>query len=138
MAKKIVVAVVALALVCVAAIALPIVGVFWLTQPVVTAGDAFIGALRDGDYARAYELCSDDLQTELENVRGLETLITNVQPVTWNFSSRSINDTGGDTDNEGQLTGDVTFSAERTGHLELTLTFEDEQWKVAGFNFQET
>ncbi len=54
--------VVGLLLLCGVGIALLIGGVLATTQPVVNAGDAYMTALRDGNYSKAFDLSASSLQ----------------------------------------------------------------------------
>lgn len=103
------------------------------TQPAATASEGFMTALKNGDYAGAYNLCSPALQRELGSAGSLGTRIKNgkVEPTAWSFSSRNIsNDTG-------ELTGTVTFTGNREGTVSLVLTQVGGEWKIAGFNLKE-
>jgi len=90
-------------------------------------------ALKNGDAAGAYNLCTPALQRELGSAQGLDTRIKNgrVQPTAWSFSSRNIeNDTG-------QLEGTVTFAGNREGTVRLVLAQVGGEWKISGFNLRE-
>jgi hypothetical protein len=104
-----------------------------LTQPAADAGEAFMTALKDNDFDKAYNLCTPALQRELQNARALETRVKNgkVQPTQWSFSSRNIS---GD---QAQLDGSVTFVGNKEGTVRLTLTQVGGEWKVVGFNLRE-
>jgi hypothetical protein len=103
------------------------------TQPAANTGEAFMTALKNGDAAGAYNLCTPALQRELGSAQGLDTRIKNgrVQPTAWSFSSRNIeNDTG-------QLEGTVTFAGNREGTVRLVLAQVGGEWKISGFNLRE-
>ncbi|MBI3914645.1 MAG: hypothetical protein HY327_10740 [Chloroflexi bacterium] len=104
-----------------------------LTQPAATVGDAFMTALKNGDYDAAYNLCAPSLQQELKSARNLETLVKNgkVQPTEWTFASRDIS---GDS---GQLDGTVKFTGNREGTVRVVLAQVGGAWKVTGFNLKE-
>ncbi len=118
---------------CVLLISLGVFAGVSATKPIADVGKAFMTALKDGDYARAFALCSTDLQTELGDAGQLQALIEdgNAQPASWKFSSRNISD------DQGQLEGTVTFTGDRPGTLSIILARVDDEWKVAGFDFQE-
>lgn len=103
------------------------------TKPVADVGNAFMAALKDGDYARAYGLCSADLQSELGGAEALQALIEegNAQPTAWKITSRNVSN------DQGQLEGTVTFTGDRSGSLSIILARADKTWKIAGFDFQE-
>lgn len=104
------------------------------TQPAADAGEAFMTALKEGNYQKAYSLCSPALQRELGgNAAGLERLIKNgrVEPTAWTFTSRNIE---GDS---GELTGTATFTGNRQGTVRVTLNQSGGTWQVVGFNLRE-
>ncbi len=137
MNKKVILIIVGVALVlcigCVAVIAIAAGLGIGLTQPAATAGDAFMTALKGGDYAKAYALCSPSLQRELKDAQGLEALIKRGtgQPTAWSFSSRNV------TNDQGELSGSVTFTGNREGIVRLSLTQVGGEWKIIGFNLSE-
>ena len=105
-----------------------------LTQPAATVGEEFMTALKDGDYQKAFSLCSPALQRELGgNATGLERLIKNgrVEPTAWTFSSRNVQN------NEAELTGTATFTGNRQGTVRVTLGQAGGKWQVIGFNLRE-
>ncbi len=116
---------------CVLVIAVAIGLGFGLTEPAATAGESFMTALKNGDYAQAYALCSPSLQKEVGNARGLETAITSAQavPSKWTFTSRNVS---GD---EGQIDGTATFANGREGTVRLVLVKAGNDWKVSGYNW---
>ena len=122
-----------LCLVCVcvitAAVGLGLLG----TQPTATAGENFMTALKNGDAAGAYNLCTPALQRELGSAQGLDTRIKNgkVQPTAWSFSSRNVNN------DTAQLDGTVTFTGNREGNVTLVLAQVGGEWKISGFNLKE-
>ncbi len=126
-------AIVALLVVC-GVIAVVIIGLgLGATQPAATVGDSFMGALRDGNYAKAFELCSEDLQKELDSAASLETRIKdgNVEVVDWHLTSRSV------TNDQAELSGDVTFTGDRTGTVSLVAQKIGSDWRIAGFHLKE-
>ena len=104
-----------------------------LTQPIAKVGDAFMAALKNGDYAAAYDLSSPALQKQLGSAQGLEKLVTNgnAQPEKWSYSSRQI------TGDQGTLTGSVDLTGNRPGTLNLSLVKVSGSWKISGFNLTE-
>src|SRR5438270_5718535 len=73
-------------------------------QQATAAGDSFMTALRDADYAAAYSHSAPALQTELGNTDKLKEVVEggNVQPTKWSYSNRNVS---GD---QAVLDGDVT------------------------------
>jgi hypothetical protein len=116
---------------CIALFAFPIVGGLLLTQPVAAAGDSFMAALRDSDFDAAYVLMTPELQSELESAQGLQNFIVanGVQPASWSFLSRSVNN------DEGQLEGTLTTTANVELNVRLVLYNVGGQWKIAGMHF---
>jgi len=103
------------------------------TQPTASTGDAFMTALRDGDFSQVYQLSSPSLQKEVGSAQKLERIIKDgkVQPTEWSFNSRNVS---GD---QAQLDGSATFTGDRDGTVTLVLAQSGNDWKVAGFNLQE-
>lgn len=98
------------------------------TQPVVTAGDAFMSALKTGNYTQAYALCTPELQKELDSVSGMATLVEPNKPAQWSWSSRSIRN------GVGQLDGSLTYADGKTGTVHLVLNQVGGDWKIASFS----
>jgi hypothetical protein len=122
----------ALAAVIIIGIAAIVLLVNGLTQPVVTAGDNFMTALKSGNFTQAYELCAPDLQKELGGVSGLAALAQNYRPGQWNWTSRSIRN------GLGMLDGSLTFAGGKPGTVHLQLTQVGNDWKVTGFQMNPT
>lgn len=120
-------------LVCVGVIGVAFVLGLGATQPISDVGDAFMTALKNEDYATAYNLCAPALQQELRNPQGLANLIRNgnVRPMQWSYTSRNVSN------DQGQLEGNVTFVGNRQGTLQLVLTQVGGTWKIAGFRLRE-
>jgi hypothetical protein len=116
-----------LAVVIVAFIAILIFVIGLFTQPVVTVGDDFMTALKTGDYAHAYALCSPDLQEELGSASALGTMAQGYQPAQWNWSSRSIRN------GVGRLDGSFTYVGGKSGTAHLTLASVDNGWRITSF-----
>jgi hypothetical protein len=98
-----------------------------LTQPVVTSGDAFMTALKAGNYTQAYAFCTPDLQKQLGDVSGLATLVQSHQPAQWNWTSRSIRN------GVGQLGGSLTYADSTSGTVHLVFDQVDNAWKIVSF-----
>ncbi|HKP54019.1 MAG TPA: hypothetical protein VJ183_15380 [Chloroflexia bacterium] len=103
-----------------------------LTQPVVTAGDAFMTALKTGNYAEAYALCTPELQKELGSVSGMATLLEPDQPSQWNWTNRSIRN------GVGRLDGSLTYANGKTGTVHLVLNQVGNDWKIVSFRMDPT
>jgi hypothetical protein len=102
-----------------------------LTQPAADAGEAFMTALKDSNYAGAYALCTPDLQAKLVNAQGLQRLVENgkARPTVWSFSSRNVNN------NQAELSGTVTMVGAE-GTVSLSLIQVGDAWKVNGFDLK--
>jgi hypothetical protein len=126
----------ALALVCIVIVGLLVVigggtvfGVLSVTQPAADAGESFMTALKNGNYADAYALCSPALQRSLVNTQGLQRMVQSgkAQPTQWSFNSRKI-----DSD-VATLTGDATLTS-GAGTVRLTLVKVGDAWKIDAFS----
>jgi len=117
---------------CVGLVLLLVFVVFRATQPAADAAEGFMTALKNKDYAAAYNLCTSDLQGELGSVQGLQTTVEDHEayPVSWNFSSRSVEN------DQAEMSGDGTFAGSREAAVSIVLELVGGKWKVAGFNFE--
>lgn len=95
--------------------------------PLVESGDQFMGALRDGDFQRAYSLSTPALQREIGDARRMGPNLGTYQPVEWSWSGRSIRN------GIGQLQGSVTYRGGEGGRARLELHKIDGQWRVAAY-----
>jgi hypothetical protein len=114
-----------LLIVCVVGVGLLVTFVFNQTQPVVNAGDAFMSALRDGNYDKAFDLCTTSVQQEVTDAKGLEDVFSSFQPASWNFTSRSIDN------NVGKLDGTVSYKKGDTGSVHIETEKVGEAWKIS-------
>jgi hypothetical protein len=122
--------VVAFLLLCGVGVALLIGGVFAATQPVVNAGDAYMSALRDGDYNKAFDLSTPALQQEVGSADNLKAAVGSKQPTSWSFTSRSINN------GQGSLSGTTTFTDGTNGTVDMGLSQVGNDWKVSGIRLK--
>ena len=95
--------------------------------PVTEAGDAYMGAMRDGNYAQVYALSAPSLQQELGSAGQISGQMGRYRPSTWSWSSRSVQN------GYGRLAGSVTYQSGNNGTAELNLSKVDGQWRVTGF-----
>ncbi len=126
----------ALALVCILVVGALVVigggttlGVLSVTQPAADAGESFMTALKIGNYADAYALCSPALQSKLVNTQGLQRMVQSgkAQPTQWSFNSRKIESA------VATLTGDATLTGGE-GTVRLTLVKVGDAWKIDAFS----
>jgi hypothetical protein len=103
-----------------------------LTQPVVNTGDAFMSALKTGNHAQAYDLCTPELQKELGSMSGIAALVGPDRPAQWSWSSRSIRN------GVGRLDGSLTYASGKTGTVHFEFTQVGSDWKVASFRMNPT
>jgi hypothetical protein len=126
-----------LAIVGVVILACAAIGVFAfvlannLTQPVTTAGDSFMTALRDSNYSQAYSQCTTALQNEVGDAQQFQDSITNVRPTTWNWSSRRLEN------GTGYLDGTATLASGGAEDVSLVLDQDAGTWKVSGYHFKQ-
>lgn len=98
-----------------------------LTQPVVTAGDAFMADLKNGDYSLVYALCTPELQQELGDVPGVTALVQGYQPAQWNWINRSVRN------GVGFLDGSLTYTSSKKGKVHLVLHQVSNEWRISNF-----
>jgi hypothetical protein len=102
------------------------------TQPIVAAGEEFMTALKQGDYERAYTLCTPELQDALGSQAGMAELVQNYQPTEWNWTSRSIRN------GVGRLSGSFTYADGKTGSVHLVLRQIGSDWRLVSFSMNPT
>ena len=103
-----------------------------LTQPAADAGDAFLTAIQQADYARGYGLCSSDLQNEFGSAANLEDWFKSngIEPVAWSYSSRSVS---GDT---AELIGSLTLTGGQEAAMSIFLINVGDAWRIDGFHLE--
>ena len=97
--------------------------------PVIDAGDAFMGALRDHNDSQAYSIVAPELQRRLGSVGGLTVTVDAYRPSQWSWSTRAVRNGIGD------LSGSVTYQGGNSGTAELSLSKIDGSWRVTAFRF---
>ncbi|MEA3013673.1 MAG: hypothetical protein QOD42_2218 [Sphingomonadales bacterium] len=95
----------------------------------VAAADTFMGALRDGDYSRAFSQSAPALQRELGGAQGYGSGIGPYRPATWSWSQRSIRN------GIGRVSGSVTYQDGARGSVRLTMRQLNDRWRVEGYSF---
>lgn len=115
-----------IALGAVAAFAVILGLVFWLTSGITDTADRFFAAARSGDYNAAYAETSSGLQAEL-SVEELGAFIEQYrlnEVVDTSWSNRSISG------NQGELNGTAETEAGETIVLIMGLVSEGDEWKI--------
>lgn len=101
--------------------------VMTLTRPVVTASDAFMTALKDGDFESAFEMGTPELRAELGNADRLGAMFAATRPVSWSWSTRRIRN------GTGSVSGSVVYGSGRDGDVAIFLLPEGDNWRISGF-----
>ncbi len=117
---------------CVAFFLILFLVVLRVTAPAADVGEAFMVALRDGNYRAAYDMCTTDLQAEIGDADDLRALIedSDAAPVKWTFTSRNIRN------DQAQLLGTGSFGGGQEADIEIVLNKEGNAWLVSGFHFE--
>ena len=105
-------------------------GIMGLTQPAVDSGERFMTALRDGNYDRAFELCTPSLQQEVGDAGALKDALSSKQPTKWGFTKREINN------DLATLQGTTTYAGGEAGEVEMELRKVGNDWKVSFINLK--
>jgi hypothetical protein len=109
-------------------------GIFFLvsslTRPVVDTADAFMAALRDGDFGRASSQSTPALEQETGGGQGFARGIGPHRPAAWSWSQRSIRN------DVGRVSGSVTYRDGASGSVRLTMRRLDDAWRVEGYSFE--
>ncbi len=100
------------------------------TQPVVDAGDAYMTALRDGNYTQAFNLSAPALQQQVTDAAGLQTALSSKQPTSWSWNSKSVNN------DQGALSGTTSYKDGTTGTVDVALSKIGNDWKVTGISLK--
>lgn len=100
-----------------------------LTAPVVAGGDAFMTALRDGQFERAHALATPRLQQELGSAAAFADRVGPFRPREWRWSHRALRN------GVGALGGSAEF-ADGPGRVQIELHKVGGEWRVAAFRFQ--
>lgn len=101
--------------------------IFMVTQPVVSAGEDFLNALKRDDYAAAYDQMTPILQDSTGDADRLRALVSDYQakPESWWFSNRSVNDeTGG-------IKGQVTLMNGEKHSISVEMQKWDDEWLIS-------
>jgi hypothetical protein len=103
-----------------------------LAQPAADVAHAFMQALKDADYARAYELCDPSLQDEFGSTADLEAWVQDngIELVEWSFPERNV------MEDMVQVLGMATFVGDQQTAIEVLLVEFDGEWLIVGFHFQ--
>jgi len=103
-----------------------------LGQPAADVAHAFMQALKDADYGRAYELCDPSLQDEFGSTADLESWMQDngIELVEWSFPERNV------MEDMVQVLGLGTFAGEKQTIIEVLLVELDGEWMIVGLHFQ--
>src|SRR5689334_7275174 len=97
------------------------------TQPITTAGDRFLAALRDGDFAQAYAQCVPTLQEELGDPQQLARQVQTTRPATWKL------DLPREDSGAAEMTGQTTLANGRAAQIRLGLEQRGDVWQINHF-----
>ncbi len=116
----------------IALIGIAVGGAMFMTSGAASTGDTFMTALKEGNYAKAFEQCTPDLQKELGSADKIKEVIESqdVKPLSYSFSSRNV------VNNEAKLEGAATLSNNREANAVVSLSKIGNDWKVMGFSIK--
>jgi hypothetical protein len=101
-----------------------------LTSGMASAGETFMADLRDANYPDAYNMLTPEFQKQLGSADQFANGIKAVQPASWTFTSRQVQN------NSGQLEGTTVLANGAQASLQLVLDQVGGAWKVSGINIQ--
>jgi len=100
-----------------------------------TVANTFMGALKKGDFAAAWNQCSPETRPDIPTPDALAAVIMkgDIQPAEWSLSgtSNSINRSAG---SQAVMVGEVTFQNGEKGSANIILQKESGGWRVRGFH----
>lgn len=103
-----------------------------------TIANRFLNALKEGDFASAWNQCSPEVRADVPTPDALSTVILgqNIQPAQWSLSSttNSVSQSGGQ---QGVIVGSVTFTSGNKGSANIILQKQEGQWVIRGFHLKE-
>ncbi|HST36932.1 MAG TPA: hypothetical protein VLK25_09935 [Allosphingosinicella sp.] len=100
-----------------------------LTRPVVDGADAFMGALKGGQYEQAYARAAPSLQQEVGDANGLALRVGPYVPREWSWSQRKLRN------GIGNVSGRATWQSGDSGTAEIELHHVNDEWRVVTFRF---
>ena len=97
-------------------------------------GNAFMTALKDGDFQAAYDQMTPELQQEIGSVTDLQNMIVDnaATPTKWSLSSVNMSTEEGL--NKGTLEGSVDYADGKSGTVNLEYVQQDGAWKMLSFS----
>jgi len=97
-------------------------------------GNAFMAALKDGNFQAAFDQMTPELQQEIGSVDDLQSMIVDnaATPSEWKFSG--VNMTTEEGMNKGTLDGSVDYADGKTGTVNLEYVQQDDAWKMLSFS----
>ena len=100
-----------------------------LTRPVVDGADAFMGALKGGQYEQAYARAAPSLQQEVGDANGLAMRVGPYLPREWSWSQRKLRN------GIGNVSGSASWQSGNSGTAEIELHQVNDEWRVVAFRF---
>jgi hypothetical protein len=120
----------AITLVMAASLVLSACGPLAELGPMGDAGEAFMTALKNGDWAASYNMLSPSLQQQLGTADEWAAAWGQAEkPVSWTFNSKSVEN------NTGKLEGTTNWDTGQQTKCILTLVKEGDNWKIIGYDF---
>ena len=97
-------------------------------------GNAFMTALKEGNFQAAYDQMTPELQQEIGGVADLQSMIVDnaATPSDWSFSGVNMSTEEGV--NTGTLDGSVDYADGKTGTVNLEYVQQDGAWKMLSFS----
>jgi hypothetical protein len=97
-------------------------------------GNAFMTALKEGDFQAAYDQMTPELQQEIGSVDALQSMIVDnaATPSEWKFSGVNMSTEEGM--NTGTLDGSVDYTDGKSGTVNLEYVQQDQAWKMLSFS----
>ena len=113
---------------CAAFFAIGGYGLFQAGKPVIDAGNAYLQAIKDGDYAGAAAMETDTFRNSDGSAEDLSVIFGENKPDSWNINSFNIQNSN------GTASGTMTDQAGQTRNIEIYMVKEGDDWKITGFD----
>lgn len=118
-----------LVLLCIVGVVALIGGVFFLTQDMANAGDAFMQAIQENRLEDAYAMLGGEALDDVEDLDAFEAQLEGIELESWSFTSRNVNNDMGDVSGTAVIGGE-TFAAI------LYFRKVEDTWQIIGYNFE--